>query len=80
MSPYIGAPAIYQDGTAKPRAALIVWVHDDTWVNLVTFDCAGHSEFASNVERGPIPAGRCWDFAKPPAETLDVWGGLGSVS
>lgn len=60
QKPYVGAVVHYRDkfvGSNDPWAAIIVKVHDNTWVSLFILSPGGSTRFASHVEHG-----KGWDF------------------
>lgn len=73
MKPYVGATVHYKDkfiGSRDPQAAIVVQVHDDTWVALFIISRGGGTRYASHVEHGVG-----WEWITPP-EAITTWNGL----
>lgn len=76
QKPYVGATVHYRDrftGSNDPQAAMIVKVHDNTWVSLFIFAAGGNTRYASHVELG-----KGWDWITAPTEisSTNNWNGI----
>ena len=74
MKPTIGRIVHYYNGP-KPRAAIVINVHNDTWVDLSVFDRSGGVSLCTDVEEGPN-SGRYWVWPpkeEAPKPTADIF-------
>ena len=76
MIPQVGQPVQFME-RGKPKAAMIVHVHDETWVALQVFFSNGSTEYRSHVEKSADPGWR--EIPESTPQKVSPWNGIGGL-